>query len=122
MVEDPWNPTAEEIKNWAFSNEFWPEQDWEIAVNNREHDTLLIQLASDLNCPQRAFFVHAIYFMLGDAFHGEIELERLSELKSLLEKVSIDIPPDILKWKREALELISNPENFNYKYWCQHLF
>ena len=44
MIEDPWNPKATEIKEWAYSKEPWPDQDWDIAVNNGEHNQLLVKL------------------------------------------------------------------------------
>lgn len=103
-----------------------------MAVNNQGHDRLLIELASDLKCPQRKFFLHAIYFMIGDVFHaGKIDSERMSRiqnLNTLLTALPHQLPDDVSKWRNEALSiltddrLIKNPSLLDYRYWCQYGF
>ncbi len=122
MIEDPWNPKESEIREWAFSDEPWPEQDWEIAVNDGENDSLLIELACVNECPKRKFFVHAIYFMAGDAVYSNASKERITLLINLITSVETGGDEIIKKWKTEALELLTGKRKFEYDYWCDHMF
>ena len=120
-MKDPWNPSELDIRAWAFSNESWPTQDWEIAVNNEKHDELIISLACDKECPTQDFFLHSIYFMVGDAIYSEKTKERKENLRELITRTP-DASKEITKWKKESLELLDSPEKFEYGYWCNHLY
>jgi hypothetical protein len=122
MIVDPWNPTADEIRGWAFSDESWPEQDWDLAVNDGRNDSLLIDLARDPKCPKQEFFLHAIYFMVGDAIYRNAPNERIEELKAIIAAIKGELPSEIQRWRIEAVELLSHPSTFQYRYWCSHMF
>ena len=122
MITDPWNPTADEIKAWAFSEDLWPEQDWDLAVNDGRNDFLLIQLACDESCPKRDFFLHSIYFMVGDSVYSNAPVERIEELRELISKVPHEASSEIDKWRREAMDLLRDPSKFEYDYWCDYMF
>ena len=55
MIKDHWNPQESEIRAWAYSDEKWPEQDWDLAVCEGKNDDTLYDLAHDINCPKRGF-------------------------------------------------------------------
>ena len=117
MIKDPWNPKAEEIREWAYSDDRWPEQDWDIGVCNGEHDPLLYKLASDLECPQRRFFLHTLYFMVGDAIHcGNIQ--RQKRLLKWIESLEPSPHQNLNEWKKEAILILNGEMEFDYDYWC----
>jgi len=122
MIKVPWNPTAEEIRAWAFSDESWPDQDWDLAVNDGKNDSLLIELACDSKCPNQVFFLHSIYFMVGDAIHRDAPNERIIELKEMIAAINGEVPAEVQQWRIEAIKLLSNPSAFEYHYWCGHMF
>lgn len=122
MIKDPWNPSAEEITEWAFSDESWPEQDWDLAVIDSNNDSLLLTLACDSECPKQQFFLHALYFLVGDAIYRDAPKERIDELGAMIAVIYGDLPSEVQRWKAEASDLLSNPATFEYEYWCGHMF
>ena len=121
-MKDPWNPSTNDIREWAYSSGTWPDQDWDLAVNNRQNDRCLVELACDTNCPQRNFFVHAIYLMVGDSIRSSAPTERLNEIRSLIASTPQNVPQDVKRWKIEAIGLLDNPSEFQYDYWCNHAY
>ena len=118
MIEDPFNPTKFEIETWAFSkeDEKWPEQDWDFYVSEGELYQVVFLLASNLKCPKRSFFLHALYVMIGDALHEDNE-DRQETLLKWLSLATNDTPKDVRKWKKEAIEVIKGEKIFNVDYW-----
>jgi hypothetical protein len=135
VFKDPWNPTVSEIRSWAYSSEPSPDQDWILAVNlaavnSVDCKNLLFELACERNCPKRKFFVHALYFFVGDAIRSYInarepslianQVERLKQIKNWLNSLSKAVVKDVRRWQSESMQLIANPARFDYDYWCWH--
>ena len=77
---DDWNPTAAEIRAWAYSDAYAPDQDWELALG--DHPTLLVELVDDPGVPagKRNFFLRALYVLVGDSV---VRLTKAGELSFL---------------------------------------
>ena len=85
-MDDPWNPSHADIRQWAYSNEMIPEQDWELALIGKVADQqLCLTLAADRDCPNRTFFLGCLYVFTGDTIRGTIE-HPIEELESLLDR------------------------------------
>ncbi|AEG00260.1 hypothetical protein [Methylomonas methanica] len=117
MIQDPWNPKAEEIEKWAYSDENWPEQGWDIGVCNGENDPLLYKLASDLKCPKHRFFLHTLYFTIGDALHSSDE-GRQKHLLEWIGKIQVSPLQELNEWKEQAILVLNHKIEFDYDYWC----
>lgn len=117
MVKDPWNPQDSEIRAWAYSDEIWPEQDWDLSVCNGEHDSMIHELAENSTCPKRRFFLHALYFLIGDAMHCGSD-QRRAVLKDWLCSLPEASQKDVGDWQNEALDVLNGKVDFEYDYWC----
>jgi hypothetical protein len=118
--KDVWNPTDEEIIAWAKSDEGMPEEDFDLALITEENDGLLISLAQDKNSHKRNFFIHVLYFMIGDAVYLE-NTDRMDYLKNFLTDLEFSDDAELEKWKNESIELLNNTDKFDYDYWCHHM-
>lgn len=116
---DPWNPTREEIIEWAYSDELEPEQDWNLAVTEINNASLLLTLASDDNCPKRLYFLFCLYLLVGDdvrtngGAHGGVEAITL-----VLNHAEVFPHGDIIKWIERSRQLLAEPNLFVYSDWC----
>jgi hypothetical protein len=75
-MNDPWNPTDDEIIHWAYDAESLHEQDWDLAITEISRASLFMRLAADASCPTRQFFLQCLYLLVGDAVRGKREDER----------------------------------------------
>jgi hypothetical protein len=119
-MKDPWNPTAEEIVQWAYEpDSLAPVQDWNLAVT---HDSscvpLLVQLAADDTCPKRRFFLDCIYLFIGDAVRSSGLSHDLEQVRKLLDGAAQHHSPCITLWVARSRKLIEHPEEFDYPAWC----
>lgn len=55
-MKDPWNPTTQEIIEWAYTEHaVFPEQDWDLSICDNTAE-IILSIASDTNCPSQTFF------------------------------------------------------------------
>lgn len=117
-MKNPWDPTDEEIREWAFeANALCPE-DWDLWITGIGKDELLLELAGDDACPKREFFLRCLYLLVGDAVRTErrqIDRALLDKLFALAE-ASQNAP--LQKWVSRSRHLIEHPDEFNYEKWC----
>lgn len=120
-MKDPWNPTQEEIKRWAYdtgpiSEEEKNMQDWELAVYGIKNIDLIISLVLDKECPKRKIFLGCLYVFVGDVIRRE-QKEEWDELEAILSKASHLKDTDIIDWVNRSKDLLAQPEKYEYKYW-----
>ncbi len=60
------NPTADEIRSWAFSSYNTPMQDWELVITDDINLPTVLMLAADTQCPKREFMLSSLYVYVGD--------------------------------------------------------
>jgi hypothetical protein len=119
--EDAWNPKDEEIVEWSYSEEGWPVQDFDLAIITEKNDLLLIELAKDPQNPKRSFFIHLLYLLVGEAIYQENKI-RINYLSKLITEINVFDDNILCIWKKEALDLIDNKIDFEYSYWCAHMY
>jgi hypothetical protein len=114
-MNDPWNPSWEEILAWANSFDPDPCQDWELACVWKEgYFADYVRLAASKECPRRRFFLHLLYLATGDRVrrgHPRWQVE------SLIAKGDGIRHPDIRRWQERSLALLAAPETFEYFDW-----
>ncbi|EOT8833097.1 hypothetical protein ACNENL_002389 [Escherichia fergusonii] len=123
-MKDVYEPDNEDIYEWLNSRSYrWPESDWDYYVLNGKNDLLIFKLANDQDCFQRLFFIHALYYLVGDYYHsGMTDYNKHKRIIKLISKVNDDCCPEIIKWKNETINLLSNKSKFNIEYWLHHMF
>lgn len=119
-MEDPWNPTKDEIMEWAYDvGAEYPGQDWEIvAVAHLENAELLLNLASDENCPKRRWTLVNLYLVVGNEIRTKKYSDNIEYFKKILIKASKIENLNIQKWVKRSHDLINHPEKFDYRAWC----
>jgi len=123
MMKDVHNPDEADIREWVDSNvEKWPSGDWDYCVVSGCNEALILGLASDEVCPQQAFFVHALYYMIGNYFNDPRKLDReRRRIEGLLSAVDESGSPAVRKWKEETNALLNGDMEFDSEYWFNQI-
>lgn len=113
---DPYNPTADEIKMWAYNkNSFEPEQDWDVIVNWLGYPNLILKLAADDNCPTHNYFIHILYVIIGDYVRSN--RSRSEEIDVLFNKAKKYDHQYIKIWIERSGYIIKYPGKLKYGDW-----
>ncbi|NQX71697.1 hypothetical protein HQN90_37045 [Paenibacillus alba] len=118
-AQHAWNPTPEEIRAWAYSDEKIPDQDWELAVNSFENIPMICSFIDDDNCNEyhTSFFLSSLYVFTGDIVKSG-EIKETARLSVLLEKVEMTAKSVKLNdWIKRSKHLIQQPKTYDYAYW-----
>lgn len=116
-MNDPSNPSWDEIKTWAYSDDDWPDQNWELYLSWVGEIKLFIELATDHKCPNQAFFRHMLYYKVGKAFTGNFGEDRAYIITGYLEHAHGINHGEIRKWVIHTNELLDNPDSYDYEKW-----
>ena len=136
-MKDVYNPNKEDILEWVGSKSSkWPESDWDYYVmgGDYDNDLLVYELANDNTCAQRSFFLHALYYFVGDFFNEKLrrkstllnlrlenKKERIGKLLDIL-KNDETASPELKLWFEDVNALFENKLLFDVNYWLHHLF
>jgi hypothetical protein len=121
-MKDIYNPDNEDVLAWLNSSSAkWPASDWDYYVMNGENDDLVFRLANDIQCRRRDFFVHALYYLVGDYFSTKvIKCDRRTRIDRLISLVDDNSHSDIQKWKARTLDLFAGKIDYNPDFWFDH--
>jgi len=124
MFRDEWNPKLEEIRHWAYDRKaMFPCEDWPLALENLGFEEHYMEFVVDEQCPKRAVFLNVLYLIVGDTVRGgSLTSEPPAFLEELFEKAKSLSDQDLNRWANESKALLSNPETFDYEYWCGSRF
>ncbi|MCI5165764.1 MAG: hypothetical protein D3903_06630 [Candidatus Electrothrix sp. GM3_4] len=118
-MQDPWNPQIEELREWAFKSDSpWPDQDFDLSVAELHFSELIIELASNSNCPKADFFLSCAYIIVGDAVMTEYQSRSKSDVLKFINQLSISENNRLLTLNKLALKLLDTPSKFDYDFWC----
>ena len=123
-MKNVYEPDQEDIKEWL--NEVpckWPEASWDYYVMNGKNDELVFNLANDINCKEQDFFIHCLYYFVGDYFNAKKKnKEKLNRINILLGKAEKSTSIGIQKWLKETNKLLQDKMVFDTKYWLHFMF
>jgi hypothetical protein len=118
-VIDPWNPSSNDIREWAFdAGADAPVQDFGLVLLWAHDERVYLDLASSDDCPKRRFFLSVLYLMVGDAVRNNFNGGPRSIIDGLIANGDNFPHPGIHKWPQRSRDLIANPESFDYDDWC----
>ena len=109
---------ADELRRWAYSEDPEPQQDFDLAITGLGHEKLFLAFVEDEACPKRDFFLACLYLFVGDAVRTDYQSNSSSEVNILIASAEVSQCDLIQKWRHRSLDLISNPESFDYDQWC----
>jgi|TARA_B100000700_G_scaffold319756_1_gene415600 hypothetical protein len=119
MFNDPWNPSSSEVREWAYTaSAIEPCQDWDLSLSwvGFGHD--FIEYASDANCPNADYFLHVLYFMVGDSVRSKFHSKHKSSVREFINSGNSSKNFKVRLWAQRAAKLIDNIESFDYESWC----
>ena len=124
-MNDPYNPTLDEIRAWAYSDEQEPCQDWDIIAFDKEIDapllSLLLSVAADPACAKKDDFLHFLYVVTGSVvravLRGEAVARRTESLGVALEQAASRPDPRLALWAGRSRAVLAAPETFLYDDW-----
>ncbi|WMS86594.1 hypothetical protein [Pleionea litopenaei] len=120
MVRNPSNPTVEEIKEWAYSDEVEPHQEWELFLLWKGEFIDYLKFASDINCPKESFFLDLLYYWI-----WRIAVERANEnevesFKEVFEKAESINTPYVRLWLQRSQELLAGTREVDESSWREN--
>lgn len=120
-LTNPLDPTPEDLRLWAYTvDASYPDemsQDWDLCVISFERAPLILELASDENCPNRGFFLSCLYTMAGDCVRTEAGRVDIPKLRSVLESVPAHADRRVRLWVQRTKQLLDDPESYDYDRW-----
>ena len=119
MFNDPWNPSSYEVKEWAYTiGAIEPCQDWDLSLAWVGFEDDFIGYASDASCPNADYFLHILYFMVGDSVRSKFNSTHESSVREFIKLGYASKNHKVRLWAQRATNLINHPEAFDYESWC----
>lgn len=113
-MNDPYDPSDDDLRAWAQGDGMWPVEDFDLIVA-AIHDrvSLLLELSTS---PQREFFVGCLYLVVGDAVRSNFNTTALPDLEFALDHSTEAAlsDPAIARWLSDSRRLLAHPDTFNY--------
>ena len=120
MIKNIYEPDNEDILFWLAHNEKWPDPDWDLYVVNKKNDDLVFQLANDKACPEQEFFLHCLYYFVGEVYISN-DMEKYQErIDNLFSRTAL--LPSVMQWKEKAALLLAGKITFDSDFWLNYLF
>lgn len=83
-----------------------------------ENADLLLTLASDINCPRRAFALRCLYSMVGASVSKHIDVD-IAKINVLLDKANGSSDLVIINWVNRSRLILRDLRKYDYIEWCQ---
>ena len=104
VIADPWNPTSAEVRAWAYTpGAMYPCEDWDLSLSWIGHERDYLEFASDSACPNREFFLHVLYLMVGDVVRTAYRNVPEPVLKGFIDLGKNADNEDLLLWHKRSL-------------------
>ena len=119
MIKPIFNASPLSITKWAYKKtnlKITPE--WEELITTIENADLLLTLALDQNCPQRASILKCLYSLVGTSASKHFEGD-IAKINALLEKAKSSPDQIILNWVNRSRMILGDLRKFDYTEWCQ---
>lgn len=119
-----YEPTPEEVNVWAFDTSAeWPASDWDYYVMNGRNDELVFRLANKETCSKKEFFIHCLYYLVGDYFNAEKEnIKKLHRIDNLINMVNSNSSDEVKQWKEKTLKLLAQEISFDPNFWFNYIY
>lgn len=119
MIKPFFISSSVSITKWAYQkSQLESMTEWNEEITTMENADLLLTLASDQKCPQRASVLKCLYSLVGISAskHVEGDAERINVL---LDKAQSSSDQIILNWVNRSRIILKDLKKFDYTEWCQ---
>ncbi len=91
--------------------------EWDEQITVIENADLLLTLASDQNCPRRAFILKCLYSLVGTSASKHVDVD-MAKINALLDKAKSSSDRVILNWVDRSRIILRDLRKFDYTEWC----
>src|SRR3989338_108406 len=107
------------ITKWAYQKSKQKSiPEWDELITIIDNADLLLTLALDQNCPQRASILKCLYSLVGTSASKHFEGD-IAKINALLEKAKSSPDQVILNWVNRSRMILGDLRKFDYTEWCQ---
>jgi len=112
-----------QLRNWAYNPDQFVgmEQDFELLVANLDRANLVLECASDDDCPKQLFFLSCAFLIVGDAIRSNgdssVFVAQEEEILAFVRQAEKTGNALLLEFVWRARDLIENPSTFEYDLW-----
>ena len=111
--------SSHSITKWAYQkSKHRSTQEWDEMITVIENAELLLTLALDKNCPQRASVLRCLYSLVGTSASKHVDSD-IAKINVLLGKANSSSDSIILNWVQRSRMILGNLKKFDYIEWCQ---
>lgn len=104
-ILDNADPTIQEVKRWGYDKHIsFIEQDEDLILHDSKYTTILMELASDINCPKNDYCLSILTYFTQIQLAGR-ETSDLAKIEKHIEEYNKTIPINVEKWKAIFLYL-----------------
>ena len=109
-----------ELREWAYNSESFVStgQDFELTVACLGRADIILECASDNECPKQLFFLSCAYQIIGDAVSSSSVNPSEQEILNFVRRAEKTGNPHLLEFVWRARSVIENPSEFEYDEWC----
>ena len=112
---DPDNPTADEVRRWAYTPDAdFPHEEWDLVVSLCPYDDVFLECAADVDCPGQRCMLGVLYVIVGDSIRSNFYMRDRSSIESLIAKADGHSSCAISRWQQRSRDLLKNPDSFDY--------
>lgn len=107
------NPTAAELRAWAYSDTYAPMEDFGILLDRTEVLPVVIECAADPFCPVQSFMLLSLYCTV-----GHLQAEDRSRVRAAAAHACDSRDPAVRTWAARAVDVIDDRQKMNRSEWC----
>ena len=113
------NSSSLSISKWAYQkSKLTSIPDWDEQITTIENADLLLTLALDQNCPQRAFILRCLYSLVGASASKHVDRD-IAKINMLLDKANSSSDTVIINWVNRSRIILRDLKKYDYIEWCQ---
>lgn len=109
-----------QLRSWAYQPDQFigMGQDFELLIGGLHHADIILECASDNQCPKQLFFLKCAYLIVGDAVSSSFITFSETDVLNFVRRAEKTGNMHLLEFTWRARDLIENPSNFDYDLWC----
>ncbi len=107
------DPTAAELRSWAYANAYEPNQDFEVMLDGSEVLPVVVECAEDPGCPTKDFMLASLYCTV-----GHLQEEDRLRVREVANRACHSDDPAVRTWGKRAVAVIDEPARMSRWDWC----
>ena len=107
------NPTADELRAWAYADTDLPFEDFEMVLDSADVLPAVVECASDTNCPTKTFLLRSLYCSVGHS-----TMEDRPRLRATADAALASSDAAVRTWGRRSIRVIDGTDTLVRDEWC----